>query len=474
MALSKVTLKFRTGGLALAAGRTEGLFAVLGRAWSGDAAAPVRVRDDKVVFDDFVGGDLVDAVADAFVAGGRDCYACKVAADTAGTTNAAQADAGNTGGGALAAAGDPTDAFDIAVEILSAGDLNEATFRVTVSQQGKAYITKEATVPAGGTYLIPNTGVTLTFSVADPEDPYDAGDAWTITTTAPTSTLTAVEAAIDAVLAQPQRPEFILLAGPSSSALWVGLGAKRDELRTAGIFIFFIAEAAGNVGVGDTADIATWIGTLTTARAAVDDYGVAVVAGRAMVTDQVHGELERNVAGLLAGRLASIAVNRSAGRVRDGALRGAVSLAPAAITEANIESIDALGFAGVRAYNGKSGLYVTRAHTLSDTDFNKVERMRVLCKAARQVYALAIDELQDDFQVDADATGIQAIEERLVRPIRLMTGAGECSGGDVRVLTTIADLLSTEELSVLIEITPNGMVNSLSITIGFANPFIES
>jgi hypothetical protein len=63
----------------------------------------------------------------------------------------------------VTATGTPNDFYDVKAEIVLGGALGVATFRYTLDG-GKTY-SSTLTTPVGLTYLIPNTGVTLTFTV---------------------------------------------------------------------------------------------------------------------------------------------------------------------------------------------------------------------------------------------------------------------------------------------------------------------
>lgn len=106
-----------------------------------------------------------------------------------------------TSTGSLAVAGPALDAYDVIVEILQgAADLvaNLATFRYSLD--GGGAWSPEIAIPTNGVYVVPNTGITLTFTGgADPS--FIAGLQWTFKCQAPGYTLNALGAAVAALTA---------------------------------------------------------------------------------------------------------------------------------------------------------------------------------------------------------------------------------------------------------------------------------
>lgn len=128
--------------------------------------------------------------------------------------------------GWIAVSGTPADHYDLAVKINSSGGLDVGEYQLG-KDEARTY-GSIAKIPSAGTYAIPGTGLTLTFSGT-----FDAGDLFTCLTTGPTST-----------------------GGDISAALAVFSGLTGD-----GGEIHLVGQITGSIA----AMIATWIGTERTA-----------------------------------------------------------------------------------------------------------------------------------------------------------------------------------------------------------------
>lgn len=112
--------------------------------------------------------------------------------------------------GTMTVSGSPYDAYDVSIQIVTGGALGTATFRVSLGNvngvplfDGNVYL-----IPAGGSVVLPQTGLTLTFAGT-----FDADDLFSFATTAPTSTLADVSAAMTYFLARPEQASLIAIAG---------------------------------------------------------------------------------------------------------------------------------------------------------------------------------------------------------------------------------------------------------------------
>lgn len=112
--------------------------------------------------------------------------------------------------GTMTVSGSPYDAYAVTVQIVTGGALGTATFRVSLGNvngvplfDGNVYL-----IPAGGSVVLPQTGLTLTFAGT-----FDADDLFSFATTAPTSTLADVSAALTYFLTRPEQASLIAIAG---------------------------------------------------------------------------------------------------------------------------------------------------------------------------------------------------------------------------------------------------------------------
>jgi hypothetical protein len=139
-------------------------------------------------------GPLRDLIMSTLSIAKTTVYAIALEGSVAVALSAVRPASANTGGGTVAVSGSPRNEYDVSVEIVSPGGLNDAVFRVTLDgAAGKAI-----TVPDNGQYVIPNTGITLIFSAEGPA--FASGDSFTFSSTPPQAANAEVLTAVDQIL----------------------------------------------------------------------------------------------------------------------------------------------------------------------------------------------------------------------------------------------------------------------------------
>lgn len=465
--LPDATVTIQDGGLGILPAGASGLHAKVGVASKGTANQIVSITDQGKIGELLGVGPLADALFDSFAAGARTIYAVRAQSDVAGTVGAVTAT--KTGAGNMTAAGSPLDAYAAVIEILTAGRFNTAAFRYSLD--GGDTWSAKITVPAGGVYAIPDTGATLTFteSGVTPETSFLVGDKYTFSTVAPTASVANINAAIDALFASGNQYEFIHVVGVSDSAVWAALATRATEAEGKYRYIHFLAEARGP-NAGETVD--QWVTALVTAKGSFASTRVSISAGRVEISDGGTGrQVDRNVAGLYAGRVSAIPVMRSPGRVADGSIPGVIKLLPDGINDGHIKTLDDNGFITFRTYIGLAGIYVTNGRIAAPaiSDYQYVELRRVMDKACTQVRTTALRFAQ----AEADAGGLDALEAQLSAPLEVMQGAGEIVSGRV-VIPRDQDILGTSTLRAKIRIVPKPIMRWIELDIGFENPFVKA
>ncbi len=187
--------------------------------------------------------------------------------------------------------------------------------------------------------------------------------------------------------------------------------------------------------------------------------------------------------GLTLGRLARIPVQRNCGRVKDGP----IIATDAYLTSGNsvdyhenqIESIHDLGYLILRQHVNKGGYYFADDPTAtSDTDdFKTMSNGRVIDKAYILTYNTYVEDLNDEVIINADGTldasYVKDMQAKIERAINQnMTAAKEISGVDCFIDHT-QNIISTEELGIILDITPVGYSKKLRIKLSLKNPNIQ-
>jgi hypothetical protein len=208
-----------------------------------------------------------------------------------------------------------------------------------------------------------------------------------------------------------------------------------------------------------------------------DDNRVAV-----LLAGKEAGSLEACV-GLALGRLALVPVQRKLSRVRNGDLKiTAAYLSDGEtviedLSETEIKAIHDKGYILTRKYTGINGYFFTDDPTATgdDDDYNTLSRGRVIDKAITLTYAVFIEELQDDVELDSDtgrleAAVIKSYQAKAQRVIdQQMTATGEISSVTVTV-DPQQDVLTTNKIEVNVAILPKAYSSVINIKLGFTNP----
>lgn len=176
------------------------------------------------------------------------------------------------------------------------------------------------------------------------------------------------------------------------------------------------------------------------------------------------------------GRLSRIPVQRKLARVRDGAL----PLSSGLLYNKTVEELGAIldtvhdkGYITLTNYVDKSGYYFTDdpTATAATDDYNTIARGRVIDKAIRIAYAVYIEEIQDEIELDAagkmegaKATYYESILNRAI-------GTAMVAEKEISAVVTKVDpnqnVLATDKFTVGIEITSVAYAKNIKITLGF-------
>lgn len=149
-------------------------------------------------------GPLAELAALALQLAGGPIKVMRLNATTAGAAGAVTATPIGSSTGTVTVAGAANDAYEVTIEVLSTGALGVAAFRYRLDKASSADMTggtwsPPLVIPAGGTYAIPNTGLTLTFAPGAGPVIFEDEDVHTFVCTAPLFSTTDLAAGIAAV-----------------------------------------------------------------------------------------------------------------------------------------------------------------------------------------------------------------------------------------------------------------------------------
>jgi len=449
--------------MGVAGAQADGRFAAIGVAEKHGGG--ILTFTDPAQVDAAIGdGPLRDLLVSALSISRTTVSAIALEGTVAGKVSEVVPAAGNTGAGKLAVTGKPRNEYKVTVAIETAGGLNTAVFRTTVD----GLAGRPITVPEDGRHEMPGTGLTLRF---EPGTGFAEGDSFGFTATEPSATNGEVLAAVDEILDAKLSIEFIAVAGTSSAPLWAALAAKAALAEAKYQYLFFVAQGR-YLKDGENAD--TWASALCGGeRGTVSSTRLQVCAGWVREAD-ANGSVEpRGMIGIYCGTLAARKVQDGPDAVKFGGMAAATSLLPEGLNDGHIENLKNSGYVTARKYVGLKGIYVTSGQMMSEegSDYDLVERRRVMDKACRNVYAAQLPCVNDTVTVGADGSpeGIEMFVARSRSPLELMKTNREISDGYVAVPPG-QNILADKTIRTKVRIVPLGKMSYIENEIAYKNP----
>jgi len=382
-----------------------------------------------------------------------------------GTVSAVKPGAENKGAGTVTVSGRPRNEYKITVAIESDGGLNEAAFRLTIDGLPGKLIT----VPDGDAkYEIPGTGLTLQFS---PGTGFKEGDIFSFTATEPSATNGEVLAAIEKIFEAKLAIEFIAIAGVSAAPMWAALATKAIGAAEIYQYLFFVAQAR-YLKAGEGLD--AWANALCgVERGTVGSTRLQVCASWIEEAD-ANGQIDvRGLIGTYCGTLAARKVQDGPDAVKFGGIAAATALMPEGINDGHIENLKNAGYVTVRKYVGRKGIYITSGQMMSEegSDYDLVERRRVMDKACRNLYVAQLPAVNDTVSVGKDGSpeGIDMFVAKSQAPLDIMKTNREISDGYV-IVPPGQNILADKKLRTKVRIVPLGKMSYIENEIAYMNP----
>jgi hypothetical protein len=201
-----------------------------------------------------------------------------------------------------------------------------------------------------------------------------------------------------------------------------------------------------------------------------------------LIGDTISGSTGAAV-GLLAGRLASIPVQRSISRVKSGALPPTTMyIASVAAENGSPDIISDAGFISFRTFVGKTGYYFTddKLATEPTGDYALIPRRRTIDKAYRIAYMTLVNELGDEVPINESGQIPHAIAKSIQNSVETaiendMTANGNLgtdpdNPNDTGVECFIdhsQNIVSTSKLVVKIRVRPYAYAKYIDVYLGF-------
>ncbi|MCF8448949.1 MAG: DUF2586 family protein [Taibaiella sp.] len=183
--------------------------------------------------------------------------------------------------------------------------------------------------------------------------------------------------------------------------------------------------------------------------------------------------------GLALGVASSVPVQRKISRVRTGALKSTTAYVGTVTAEAAAESLAVIaerGFITFTTYSNTSGYFFSGDPmcTATTDDYSMLARGRVIDKAHILAYTTFVQIVDDEVPVNEDGTldagFCKWLSQQIVNQINnTMTAAKEISSVSC-FIDPAQNILSTNQLNVVIGIIPVGYATQIEISLGFSTP----
>lgn len=376
-----------------------------------------------------------------------------------------------------AVSGTPLDAFDLRMKVATAGaSLSALAAEIQVSLDGGANYGPRLAVPSSGAIDIADTGLTVTWGAGT----FVAGEIFVCRTSAPIASNSNITAALNSLSTVAGEYDFALLAQPVESTIAALVKTWGVAREAAGEYTFGVAGVRDQVP-GET--VTVWASAINTDLAAVDSGRYLTLVStheRVSLYDRTEPTPRRSLAPLYAARLASIPAGQHPGRVKTGAIRGLAStVLSLAQDQATYTSLDSHRMAGAQSVQGQPRgrfYFTSRTMAAATSDFSEVQRVRVICVAARAALAAISEYVGDDVTVRTDGTGridpvvaasLDAEVSAALRRAVVDEPNNFATAATARVSRT-TNLVSTGALTFALSVVPKGYANAVTATLSFS------
>lgn len=185
--------------------------------------------------------------------------------------------------------------------------------------------------------------------------------------------------------------------------------------------------------------------------------------------------------GILAGRVASVPVQRNVGRVRDGALKvDAFYLGADAVEQKNtaVMNLHEKGYITLRKYVGRTGYFFTDDYlaTSYKDDYSGIAPRRVIDKAYRIAYDALLDNLLDEISLNEDGTMQPAVVKSWQQSVENAINMGMTANGELSAMEGDAckcyidetqNIASTSRIEMTLLVRPHGYARYIDVALGF-------
>lgn len=439
-------------------------------------------------------GPLSEYVCKALDIAGGPVYAMRITQSAAGafadTTEDDEATktavAGGTGTGTIGVTGTPLDAYNVRIEILTSGSVGAGRFRYTLDAhsllRSDQYTWSEPiTIPSGGAFLIPNTGVTLTFVPGAGGSPsnttfFQKGDVFVFSTSAPIYTSTQLATAVAALLANSTAFAALVVVGDhatgsAAATIFAALATHVVSFESQFRYIGALMDA----GNDNPATTITAFASQSSSRIGVA-YGDVAVASSKPFAGWSMPRMSTLI--MAASRAADSLISTDLGRYADGSLPGVLAVSH---DEFLTTLLDEHKFITTRTWQGVPGFYLTngRIKSAPGSDFLYWQHRRIMDVACETVIQAQLPFINRSVRTkqgsgavdERDAINMEesvksALTDNLLSPANAEGTAGHVSALDY-VIDRTNNVLTSSTILSSVAVQPLGYAKILQTSIGF-------
>ena len=272
---------------------------------------------------------------------------------------------------------------------------------------------------------------------------------------------------------------------PATAAL---LDTAVRELEAQGRFVFAVGQLAGpTLATGATTAVATpsWV---STAIAGYSGMPVRAMSPRsqfalpwASMRDPANRNLNKEwpMTYAYAAHLASLSPWQPPDATLTGPLPGVLGIIPADMSGPQIDALDNAWYVTMQTHQGRPGTYLTHGRMwgvppglgVYGSDYNGIERRRVMDEACRRVYNALFPRLNSPVATNAQGRISESEKAQwageALRGLRTLLDEGAITFAQVVVSDKAPGVLVTDTVLVTVRITPLGKASNIQTTVGF-------
>lgn len=318
--------------------------------------------------------------------------------------------------GTMATSGSAYRDYRNIVTITDTGALGVGKF--TYSLDGGYTTSPKITIPSGGTYSPPGSGITWTFTAGGGPTIFQAGDVFNGTSTAAFYNTSDLSAAVTAFFAQigTRKIDQVFYAGKPASAsagatLAAGMATAATQMQSSHQFVRYIFDSSGSDSGSNC--LTSFVPTFSDTRACAC-FGEADVVSLDPI--QGLGTPRISAAQVVAERAAGAEISENLGRALSGALRGVVAITKDEYLNTVFGADDKMTTLRTDPDLG-TGFYITNGYLKSGSgsDFQYYDYGRTLDTACKTIVPIQATWKLRKLRTLTDGTG--SIDPRDAQPL---------------------------------------------------------